>query len=484
MNTGNVTLDPLARAASVPDPAIEEVIDKRTGEIIDVASFIGSHRYDEMIVKRQQVRESLDANPHFICALCHQPVYVVGNQLKRFFFRHVSDADCAVTRGTLSQDEIRARKYHGLRESDAHRRIKALLSRSLSADPAYSDIAEEKTWSSASTSRYRRPDVQCRLGEHRLAFEIQLSTTFLDVVLARRNFYRDESGLLIWVMGSFDPEYRRMTTDDMLFSNNANLLVIDDETTERSERSGKLHVRCCYRTAFRNGSELAGDWAEAIVAFERLTLDTEGQRAFLYDHDGARQAVRDELDHDVAVRAEKLRDTFVERWLELGHLYAERYEHDAAWSDLRQALAAEGIDVSPDRDRKVTSLLNAILSVREGRPVGWDFAKLIQVAHHIAERNADLLAAFGAAVKIYGRDALLEAEDAKGTWARRRRAIRERMAAGAAEVSPNTDVLPLLHFLFPEVANSVQAYLARHPKESGDPHGTGTASAASMQTSR
>lgn len=231
MNSGNVTLDPLARAASVPDPAIGEVIDRRTGEIVSVADFIGSHRYDEMIVKRQLVRESLDADPHFICALCHQPVYVVGNQLKRFFFRHVSDADCAVTRGALSQDEIRARKYHGLRESEAHRRIKGLLSRSLGADAACSDIAEERTWSSEHTSRYRRPDVQCRYGEHRLAFEIQLSTTFLDVVLARRSFYRDDGGLLVWVMGSFDPNYRRMTTDDMLFSNNANLLVVDDETT-------------------------------------------------------------------------------------------------------------------------------------------------------------------------------------------------------------------------------------------------------------
>lgn len=176
--------------------------------------------------------------------------------------------------------------------------------------------------------------------------------------------------------------------------------------------------------------------------------------------------MRDELDHDVVVRAEKLRNTFVERWLELGHLYAERYEYDAAWSDLRQALAAEGIDVSRDLDRKVTSLLNAILSVREGRPVGWDFTKLVQVAHHVAERNADLLAAFGAAVKVYGRDTLLEAEDAKGAWARRRRAIRERMAAGAPDVSPNTDVLALLQFLFPEVGRSVRAYLDRHSKGS------------------
>lgn len=464
MNTGNVTIDPLALAASVPDPAIEEVIDKRSGEVVDVESFIGSQRYDEMIVRRQEVRDSLAADPHFICALCHQPVYVVGNRLKRFFFRHVSDADCAITRGTLSQDDIRARKYHGLRESDAHRRIKALLSRSLKADPAYTDIGEEKTWSSELTSRYRRPDVQCRFGEHRFAFEIQLSTTFLDVVLARRNFYRAEGGLLVWVMGSFDPEYRRMTTDDMLFSNNANLLVIDEATAELSERSGKLHVRCCYRTAFRDGSRLADDWEEVIVPFERLTLDSEGQRAFFYDHDGDRKAVQEELDHEAARRVAKLREAFIERWLERGHLFAERYEHDEAWSDLRQALAAEGIDISRKLDRKITSLLNAILSVREGKPVGWDFTKLIQVAHHIAERNADLLAAFGAAVKVYGRNALLETEDAKGTWARRRRTIRERMAAGAPEVYPNTDILPLLQFLFPEIASQVQAYLARHPK--------------------
>ncbi len=465
MSNGNVTFDPLAVALSVPDPAIEEVIHKRTGEVIDVTSFIASHRYDEMIVRRQQVRESLVTDPHFICALCHQPVYLVGNRQKHFFFRHVSDADCAVTRGMLSQEQIRARKYHGLRESDAHRRIKGLLSRSLGADPAYSDIAEEKTWSSEVTSHYRRPDVQCRLGGQRLAFEIQLSTTFLDVVLGRREFYREEGGLLIWVMGSFDPEYRRMTTDDMLFSNNANLLVVDDETTELSERSRKLHVRCYYRTAFRDDANLAGDWAEALVPFERLTLDRAAQRAFFYDHDGARKAVQEELDLDVSLRVESLRNAFVERWLELGPLYAERHEHDDAWVDLRQALAAEGIDVPRELDRKVTSLLNAILSARQGKPIGWEFTKLIQVAHHIAERNEDLLAAFGAAVRVYGRDALLAAEDAKGTWARRRRTIRGRMAAGDAGVSPNTDVLPLLRFLFPEIARHVDAYLAKHPRQ-------------------
>ena len=48
---------------------------------------------------------------------------------KRFFFRHkTEDGSCpAKTRGTLSEEEIRARKYHGLRESEAHKRIKQLI---------------------------------------------------------------------------------------------------------------------------------------------------------------------------------------------------------------------------------------------------------------------------------------------------------------------------------------------------------------------
>lgn len=140
MSSANITVDPLATAVCVPDPAIEEMIDRRAGTVVDVAKFIASHRYDEMVVARQQVRESLDADPHYICALCHQPIYIVGNRLKHFFFRHVSDADCAVTRGSLSQDEIRARKYHGLSESVAHERIKALLARSLNGDPAVHSV--------------------------------------------------------------------------------------------------------------------------------------------------------------------------------------------------------------------------------------------------------------------------------------------------------------------------------------------------------
>lgn len=188
MNLRNVNVDPLAPASPVDNPEIVEITDLETGEIFDVSTFIGSHRYDAFIEKRGQVRERLHTkNCKFACAWCGTPAYIVSNQCKRFFFRHrVEDGSCAAhTRGTLSQDEIRARKYHGLRESEAHKRIKALIERSLSADPAFHTIQQEKVWRAARNLKARRqPDVQARSNDRRFAFESSYRLRFLMLSLS------------------------------------------------------------------------------------------------------------------------------------------------------------------------------------------------------------------------------------------------------------------------------------------------------------
>jgi hypothetical protein len=69
----------------------------------------------------------------------------------------------------------------------------------------------------------RQPDVQVTGPLGRAAFEVQLSITLLDVVTGG-SFYRQEHALLGWIMGSFDPGYRQLTTDDLLFSNRTSQL--------------------------------------------------------------------------------------------------------------------------------------------------------------------------------------------------------------------------------------------------------------------
>lgn len=56
---------------------------------------------------------------------------------RRFFFRHtLEDGRClARTRGELSQEEIDARRYNGVKESARHLQMKEWVAQCLAADP-------------------------------------------------------------------------------------------------------------------------------------------------------------------------------------------------------------------------------------------------------------------------------------------------------------------------------------------------------------
>ena len=172
---GKITIDPLTPATPVRSPEIVEVLNRDDGTLATATDLIAGHIYQDLISMRVQVRERLSSNPQFTCALCGTPAYIVSTPGKRFFFRHiVEDGSCpAITRSELTRDEIRARKYHGLRESLAHQRLKTLIERSLAANPAFHTILQEKVWRSARNPKARRqPDVQATSMAGRIAFEV------------------------------------------------------------------------------------------------------------------------------------------------------------------------------------------------------------------------------------------------------------------------------------------------------------------------
>lgn len=462
VSRGNVTVDPLSPAAVVLDPEIKEILDLETGEIIDAKQFIAGKRYEELVPERNLIRERLSKKPMFGCALCTTPVYIVSTQEKRFFFRHVAEnGSCpAQTRGALSQDEILAHKYHGLRESDAHRKIKELIERSLRADPSFSDIRSERQWrSSFDPSSLRRPDVQAVGATGRIAFEAQLSTTFLNVVVGRRAFYREDGGLLVWIMRSFDPDYRRMTTDDILFSNNSNIFVVDEETAALSETSQKFHLRCHHRAPERHGNTLVDRWESRIVRFEELTIEHDAQRAWFFDYEGKAAAIRAEIEHDHEVIDDALRHRLITFWLNRDF----RAGAEEAWTDQWAALCSDfeargfTLPEHPDRSTKFRALLNGLTSAKAGHPVGWDFKQLVEVGHYVANSHPEHLVALGHAFRHFGREALLDQQDKSGKWSRRRTAIRRAIRSYENAFQPDTETLNLLGFLFPEIGEKTRS---------------------------
>ncbi|WP_186419707.1 DUF6035 family protein [Bosea sp. CS1GBMeth4] len=466
---GNVTINPLDLTPAVKDPELAEVLDLETGEIFNAVEFIGGLRYDALVKLRADMQDELHKKKHrYQCAWCSTPAYIVASSQKRFFFRHIKeDGSCpAKTRGA-SADEILARKYFGQREGAAHQRIKRLIERSLAADPNFTAVALEKTWRSASNLKARRqPDVQATRGDQRLAFEVQLSTTFLSVVAGRRNFYRDQGGLLVWVMGSFSPDYRRMTTDDLLFPNNSNILVVDEETTRLSEASGAFHVRAHYRRPVREGAKLIDQWDEKIARFQDLTFDQERQRAFLFDYEAAESAlkliIKTERTEARARRDEALRSEFFEIWS--ARADEDHYKlRKTAWRSLWIKFRQMGIR-SPEEygeTWRLHAIISALLSAKAGTPVGWGYKSLIEVAHHLETNHKDCVIAFGYALDQYGHRATLEKEDKSGRWQRKLSSIREKVGNYDPDYWPDEAWTGLICFLFPEIRERLEGYIAR-----------------------
>lgn len=189
---GNVTVDPRDRATPVDNPAITEARSLRTGRLLDAKRLIRSFRYDAAIRLRGVLKDAAErGRPRLVCPMCGITLFLVSSMCKNFYLRHRSeDGSCpAVTHSGLTEADMRAMKYRGAQESDAHLRTKELLARSLAADPGFSEVRLEATWrASEGLPGLRRPDVSARCGELRTAFEVQLSTTFLDVVLGQSAF--------------------------------------------------------------------------------------------------------------------------------------------------------------------------------------------------------------------------------------------------------------------------------------------------------
>jgi hypothetical protein len=440
----NTTIDPLAWAEAVTKPEIDAVRNPRTGHVLDVRRLIRAFRYEHAILLRQTLKALVKrGETRLICATCNVPVYLACSTTKRFFFRHRhEDGSCpAVTRMELSEADIRAMKYRGTQESAAHKRIKALLLRSLSADPRFKDVASEKTWkASEGLSGLRRPDVSARVDTDRLAFEVQLSTTFMDVVLSRKEFYRAERAALVWVLPIFHPTYRRMTDDDILFGNNSNVFVVDESTVVASEAAGTFIMKCWYRKPVIQGDEIIDEWVERMVRWDEITVDVGRQTIIAFDYAQEVARLREELrlaqlERTSAIEAaarqaredreNELREQVFQFVLDASRDddYLPRYEVWPLLNDRLRSLG-HGLDGEHPDLLTATRIVHLIESAKAGKPVGFRYKSFAELGHHVFHQHPDLLLAFGHMLRSFGTREALYRDDRTGKLKTKLEAVR------------------------------------------------------------
>lgn len=434
---------------AVEQPEVAELLDLATGRCERHADVIGDE-YEKALQLRMQLQTDLRREqPRFVCAMCMTPVYLVSRpEGRKFFFRHsLEDGRCsAVTRGLLSQEEINARKYNGAKESWLHLEMKSWIAACLRADPRFSDVVVEGRWSGAFSGEWRKPDVRAEYNGQRVAFEIQLSTTYINVIAQRREFYRQEGGLLFWVFAHFDIGARRLTQEDVFYNNNRNAFVATQRTRDESLHQRRFLLECIWAEPTLGGG--VGELRREVVAFDTLTLDTATQRAYHFDFDGERSRLANEVRERKMARLQPLRDKF-EAWYVA--YVSVRGDDPKVWGQLRRDFAGENVPLPEHPGMLPRGLLNVLYSTKHGRVVGWDYSNFIQVAHHVEPGLRQYLHYFRTALKVYERAELIRSQDQSGKWAAKVAEYKARTHQGDPSYAADRTHDALVRLLFPEL---------------------------------
>lgn len=307
---------PVPTSGNGESRAIREVIDlsRPTGHQRREVGAVLNPLTEAMLrdFRREVAGKVADGSPRFLCACCRSPVELRSNPAsatvprdgRASHFRHPVGAGPCDWR-TPHDPHVAARKYPS-NEGPEHAFLKAQLVDCLSRDPRFSNIQVERQVPILGGT-HLQPDVSATFLGQPVAFDIQLSTTGLKVVMDREKGYRGAGCHHVWLTG---PEIAQLTQacfGDIHSAAGGRIFVIDPASVAATMRAGKFQLREISLTPrLAKGKAVHSIWTSAMVGadvvmkpaperrveglarYQRI-MDTAAQEAF----GSARQRIRD-----------------------------------------------------------------------------------------------------------------------------------------------------------------------------------------------
>ena len=275
--------------------SIPEVYDIREEKIINSRDFFSQNENELILWRRNLQEEYLMGHARFICPECKQPVKISGHKLFRgrvCYFAHFKDSDdCPYKTGTnRTKEEIERLKYSLVQESERHKRLKSVIASALQGDKSKAMgvdnvECEKRINSDIPYLKWRRPDVYAEYNGRKYVFELQLSTTFVSVIVDRDIFYRLNDYNIIWIFNFEDNEeyvnLYNLMCKDIYYANKRNVFIFDADAEEKSKEKGEFVLKC--RWLDENGV-----WSpDKYVTLEMFQYDEEYHKPFIFDADKA-----------------------------------------------------------------------------------------------------------------------------------------------------------------------------------------------------
>lgn len=195
----------------------------------------------------------------FICPECRQPVRICGRNMDGskliFFFAHFKDSgECFFkTNRSRSPEEMMNQRYGLIQESERHKELIAEITAALEDENSIAkgikNVAAKKRISSeVPYINWRRPDIYAEYNGRKYVFELQISTTFLNVMVEREIFYRLHGINLIWIFNFEDEKesdhMKWLMSKDIYYAHRRNVYFFDNEAKTESKKRRELVLNC------------------------------------------------------------------------------------------------------------------------------------------------------------------------------------------------------------------------------------------------
>jgi competence CoiA-like predicted nuclease len=433
---------------------VQDVLDLRNGENISADTFF-SRLEDEIFADRRTLEEAAQRSEKtLVCAICRQALKIRGNRNGRssIHFAHLYDSgDCPIKTGKkYSADEILRMKYNGAKESDLHIQLKNAIADTIRKDQRFSSIDVDKTFRTEGLLKeWKRPDVAAVFDSKRVVFEVQLSTTFLSVIVQRELFYLQNNTYIMWIFNEFetDIDAQRFSEKDIIYSNNHNAFLVNDETLRLSQETGKFILYCYYQRPLLNGSLV---WEKDLISFDDIIFDHQTYKVYYFDTNQERERLKTEALGQQAQEFEKF-------WLNRQNLnYEERRDGLLKF----QAMFKNKNIIFDYYDDALGKILDALFTLKYKKMIGYDFKNYISLANNILEYRKQYGELFLRALKHFKLAHTVLDEDKKGTFLKKIDNLRSQ------QIQQNVTYDSLLKLLFPgllDVENFIVPSAAQVP---------------------
>jgi hypothetical protein len=301
-------------------------------------------------VRRPATVARNNGQARFVCEQCQHPVYAPRDVNGRPYWKHLAGAPHACpwwTGDPSSVDEASASQFNGAQEGPLHKRVKDVIATLLEGDggtEAGSVVIDQYL---VADGARRRPDVRAIYDGRPIAFELQLANTQIPIIVGREDFYSENGFRLLWLTWNLDPTARERlpsTFEDIFYSHNKNLFSLDEDVVRMCRERNEFLLRVFW--------QVEAAWQSKIVRLANLQWLDNGRA------------------HAVAP-AQPWQTDFLARWL------AATDERGTAYPENQRLLAELANRVTLDdptgerlRAEDAESVINCLLSLRDGRPVG------------------------------------------------------------------------------------------------------------------